>query len=63
MSRSGGSSTVARPSLAIFTPAASSMRSLWSRQTAGEITRVAPSAYSAASKMADFTCALATGIA
>ena len=38
------------------------MRSLWSRDCDGSITVVGPSAVSAASRMADFTWALATGV-
>ena len=38
-----------------------SMRSVWSRLGPGERTVVVPSALSAASNSADFTCALAIG--
>ncbi len=51
-----------RPSVARRTPQLASMRSLWSRLTAGAMTVVGASAYNAASKTADFTWALATGI-
>ena len=43
-------------------PKALSIRSLWSREWAGSITVVGPSAVSAASSSADFTWALATGV-
>src|SRR5205823_4541007 len=42
-------------------PAASSISSVWSRVGAGSITVVAPSALRPASRIADFTCADATG--
>ena len=49
------------PSVSICTPKPRSMRSVWSRVGAGSVTVVMPSAYSPASRIADFTCALATG--
>jgi hypothetical protein len=39
------------------------MRSVWSRVGAGSTTVVSPSAKSPASRIADLTCALATGSA
>ena len=58
----GGCSVVRKPSMSRRTPQFCSIRSLWSRLTAGAMTVVAASAYSAANRIADFTCALATGI-
>ena len=51
------------PSVSICTPKPRSMRSVWSRVGAGSVTVVMPSAYRPASRIADFTCALATGSA
>ena len=50
-----------RPLRCTVTPAAVSMRSVWSRLAAGSVTVVAPSAARPASSTHDFTCALATG--
>ena len=50
------------PSTAMWAPIAASMRSLWSREREGSATVVAPSAASPASRMADLTCAEATGV-
>ena len=44
-------------------PAARSISSVWSRVGAGSITVVLPSAPRPASRIADLTCALATGSA
>ena len=49
------------PSRRTVTPARTSMRSVWSRLGAGSVMLVVPSAVSAASRMQDLTCALATG--
>ena len=50
-----------RPLRCTVTPAAASIRSVWSRLGAGSDTVVAPSAARAASSTHDLTCALATG--
>ena len=51
----------ARASRVTFAPAAASISSVWSRVGAGSSTVVCPLAPSPASRIADFTCALATG--
>ena len=59
--------TATRPSAASSrstgTPRALSMRSVWSRVATDSRTVVRPSARSPASRIADFTCALGTGVA
>ena len=62
-SRAGGCSVALPPRATTSTPKLCSIRSVWSRVTAGSTTVVAPSAYRPASSSADFTWALATGIA
>ena len=59
---STGSIVTAVPSFFVSTPKASSMRSVWSREVNGSTTVVGPSAYMPARRMADLTCALATGL-
>jgi hypothetical protein len=59
--RSGLSTEIERPRRSTRTPAASSISSVWSRVGAGSTTVVLPRAPSPASRIADFTCALATG--
>ena len=60
-SRSGGSSDTERGRRTTVAPASASISSVWSRVGAGSSTVVFPSAFSPASRTADFTCALATG--
>ena len=50
------------PSCRISAPKARSILSVWSREGNGSMTVVSPSARSPASRIADFTCALAIGI-
>ena len=59
---STGSIVTAVPSFFVSTPKASSMRSVWSREVKGSTTVVGLSAYMPESRMADLTCALATGL-
>ena len=60
------SRTTCRPRSSIVavtsTPRARSMRSVWSRVATVSVTLVSPSAASAASRIADLTCALGTGV-
>ncbi len=48
-------------SISIVAPKAASIRSVWSREGTGSITVVTPPELSAASRIADLTCAEATG--
>ena len=57
-----GRTATLRSSLSTSAPMAVIMRSVWSRDSAGCITDVSPSAYIPAIRMHDFSCALATGI-
>ena len=57
-----GRIVTAVPCFSTVTPNAASIFSVWSRDVTGSTTVVGPSAKSPASRMADFTCALATGL-
>ena len=57
-----GRTATLSPSLSTSAPIAAIMRSVWSRDSAGCMTDVSPSAYIPAMRMQDFSCALATGI-
>lgn len=62
VARSGpGTSRIVRPSLSTWAPNCRSMRSEWSRDGAGSTTVTGPSAARPARRIADFTCAEATG--
>ena len=62
-SRSAGRTVTLVGRTVTAAPAAASIRSVWSRVGAGSTTVVSPSAKRPASRIADFTCALATGSA
>ena len=51
-----------RPSTFTSAPIAASITSVWSRVRTGSTTAVSPSAYSPASRTADLTWALGTGV-
>jgi hypothetical protein len=57
----GGSTLTELGRVVMRTPASRSISSVWSRVGVGSRTVVFPCAPSAASRTADFTCALATG--
>ena len=58
---SGGLRVIILPWVSISTPSVRNIRSVWSREGAGSMTVVCPSAYRPASRMALLSCAEATG--